>query len=597
MNNILLERLLTNTFTIGFELEAISNELLTSDNIRDSKIYKLIESIFPDGNWQEDCSIDVLPINLQDPFYDTNEYYYTNPNESWIRYLNNEDDSYIVSKNEFEERQKENKIPVFTPFEWASPVLKFNPESISKIISLFDRGLGKLFYVNDSCGFHHHISFEGLTTNDAVWIICQLAVDDEGKDLLYDFTYRNADYIRTYGFTSTWSETEYLDDIRQDIKDNNFNQLVRDLQIDKYSILNPHINSTLEWRGPREFLESNNIDIVKQFYKHLWKVINWVSRAQDKKDINGMSKENFFKMLGDINSKPLINYGQLKMTKNHTLDNDTLNTVVRKVKEEPKILCSIALQDKRICDQVIQALFVGNGLGRRVEMLNPRDKGVQIIYDLAYKYIPLKMANKASEDSIYNTSKKTLDRMFNGRIDSEEDRAKAIGTLIPRINPQNIVESMKANPTYTYFLTPKNVKYCWEYLWDNIYGNPALSEFNPKEDFIDNIVDSEVSHIELIKVFNKAMNEHLDVKLFNRRMIELIEQDPSIIKYIDKINDYMLLYILSKGYGVLGGQDKIKSIKDNLLKSGKVTMKEINNAEKYILANTTHNLGTFDNID
>jgi len=285
------------------------------------------------------------------------------------------------------------------------------------------------------------------------------------------------------------------------------------------------------------------------------------------------------------------------MTKNHTLDNDTLNTVVSKVKEEPKILCSIALQDKRICDQVIQALFVGNGLGRRVNMLDPREKGVQIIYDLAYKYIPLKMANKASEDSIYNTSKKTLDRMFNGKIDSEEDRAKAIGTLIPRINPQNIIESMQTNPTYTYFLIPSVVKYCWEYLWDNIYGNPALSEFNPKEDFIDNIVNSGVSHVELIKVFNKAMNENLDVKLFNRRMIELIEQDPSIIKYIDKIDDYMLLYILSRGYGVFGGQDKIKSIKDNLLKSGKVTKKDINNVEKYILANTTHNLGTFDNID
>ena len=83
----------------------------------------------------------------------------SNLDDIYVVPIEGEDDSYIVSKNEFEERQKENKIPVFTPFEWASPVLKFNPESISKIISLFDRGLGKLFYVNDSCGFHHHISF------------------------------------------------------------------------------------------------------------------------------------------------------------------------------------------------------------------------------------------------------------------------------------------------------------------------------------------------------------------------------------------------------------------------------------------------------
>ena len=68
------------------------------------------------------------------------------------------------------------------------------------------------------------------------------------------------DSKRTFGFISSWSEEEYLNDIKRNILDGNIQGAVKILEsIDKYSILNPHVNNTLEWRGPRDFLNLNSL--------------------------------------------------------------------------------------------------------------------------------------------------------------------------------------------------------------------------------------------------------------------------------------------------------------------------------------------------
>ena len=586
--NILLERLLTNKFTFGFELEGFC---------RDEKLQKFQEELDTTfgkgGNFHDDCSLELTGITSD------NQGNAIDNDEVIVRYTNGEyfigdsalqyewyDSDYNRSEQEDLESflNEQNMNPIYTTsFEYSSPVLDFTPANIKKIWEFMERNLGanKTFFTNASCGFHHHISFEGITGEDAAWILSQIAMDDKAIDLLDHLEDEKNSYgINKYIFSSDYSKDGYLVELRNAIKEFDFEKIVSYLNTDKFSLLNNHRNKTLEWRGPREFMDTNDINLVKKFYQQLWKVIRLFSQKLDLKEINGMSKENYMKGLAAVNEGRVFRfYPNFKLNANHLLDDNSLQNLCNKIIENPNILLSL-VKDKRICDQVIQKLFSMNKLRKTIEMID-ENKISQTIYDLAYKYIPAVMAYKASEDALFRTSMRTILRLKDTRygIDSSA-LPDIINYVVPKVNKE-LFNTDDFQYSYKLDLIQKSRYKLAAYLIDtlsegqidDLMGRIFSFHDMPKEDlckFIESVPDSVKN--------TKTFADNIAIEVLKR---------PYLIKYIDEMSPYMLVSIMAKA----SSNNRTEEVRQELLASGKVNEREIDQAANYLVRFYKHDFG------
>ena len=586
--NILLERLLTNKFTFGFELEGFC---------RDEKLQKFQEELDTTfgkgGNFHDDCSLELTGITSD------NQGNAIGDNDVIVRYTNGEyfigdsalqDEWYDSDYNRSEQEDLEsflneqNMKPIYTTsFEYSSPVLNFTPANIKKIWEFMERNLGanKTFFTNASCGFHHHISFEGITGEDAAWILSQIAMDDKAIDLLDHLEDEKNSYgINKYIFSSDYSKDGYLVELRNAIKEFDFEKIVSYLNTDKFSLLNNHRNKTLEWRGPREFMDTNDINLVKKFYQQLWKVIRLFSQKLDLKEINGMSKENYMKGLAAVNEGRVFRfYPNFKLNANHLLDDNSLQNLCNKIIENPNILLSL-VKDKRICDQVIQKLFNMNKLRKTIEMID-ENKISQTIYDLAYKYIPAVMAYKASEDALFRTSMRTILRLKDTRYGiNSAALPDIINYVVPKVNKE-LFNTDDFQYSYKLDLIQKSRYKLAAYLIDtlsegqidDLMGRVFSFHDMPKEDlckFIESVPDSVKN--------TKTFADNIAIEVLKR---------PYLIKYIDEMSPYMLVSIMAKA----SSNNRTEEVRQELLASGKVNEREIDQAANYLVRFYKHDFG------
>lgn len=586
--NILLERLLTNKFTFGFELEGFC---------RDEKLQKFQEELDTTfgkgGNFHDDCSLELTGITSD------NQGNAIGDNDVIVRYTNGEyfigdsalqDEWYDSDYNRSEQEDLEsflneqNMSPIYTTsFEYSSPVLDFTPANIKKIWEFMERNLGanKTFFTNASCGFHHHISFEGITGEDAAWILSQIAMDDKAIDLLDHLEDEKNSYgINKYIFSSDYSKDGYLVELRNAIKEFDFEKIVSYLNTDKFSLLNNHRNKTLEWRGPREFMDTNDINLVKKFYQQLWKVIRLFSQKLDLKEINGMSKENYMKGLAAVNEGRVFRfYPNFKLNANHLLDDNSLQNLCNKIIENPNILLSL-VKDKRICDQVIQKLFNMNKLRKTIEMID-ENKIPQTIYDLAYKYIPAVMAYKASEDALFRTSMRTILRLKDTRYGiNSASLPDIINYVVPKVNKE-LFNTDDFQYSYKLDLIQKSKYKLAAYLIDtlsesqidDLMGRVFSFHDMPKDDlckFIESVPDSVKN--------TKTFADNIAIEVLKR---------PYLIKYIDEMSPYMLVSIMAKA----SSNNRTEEVRQELLASGKVNEREIDQAANYLVRFYKHDFG------
>ena len=586
--NILLERLLTNKFTFGFELEGFC---------RDEKLQKFQEELDTTfgkgGNFHDDCSLELTGITSD------NQGNAIDNDEVIVRYTNGEyfigdsalqDEWYDSDYNRSEQEDLEsflneqNMKPIYTTsFEYSSPVLNFTPANIKKIWEFMERNLGanKTFFTNASCGFHHHISFEGITGEDAAWILSQIAMDDKAIDLLDHLEDEKNSYgINKYIFSSDYSKDGYLVELRNAIKEFDFEKIVSYLNTDKFSLLNNHRNKTLEWRGPREFMDTNDINLVKKFYQQLWKVIRLFSQKLDLKEINGMSKENYMKGLAAVNEGRVFRfYPNFKLNANHLLDDNSLQNLCNKIIENPNILLSL-VKDKRICDQVIQKLFNMNKLRKTIEMID-ENKISQTIYDLAYKYIPAVMAYKVSEDALFRTSMRTILRLKDTRYGiNSAALPDIINYVVPKVNKE-LFNTDDFQYSYKLDLIQKSRYKLAAYLIDtlsegqidDLMGRVFSFHDMPKEDlckFIESVPDSVKN--------TKTFADNIAIEVLKR---------PYLIKYIDELSPYMLVSIMAKA----SSNNRTEEVRQELLASGKVNEREIDQAANYLVRFYKHDFG------
>ena len=564
---LLLEKKLTTDFTFGFELEAVANGRYDFDESNEIKDF--IDSyIGTGGNYHGDGSIE----------YDEDAVGYYCDSDG--------DESYEYQGEEVTLAELENmgfdiddldSIKFQTAFEYSSPILKFNVENIQKIVNMLNEGFKQgLFKTNDSCGFHHHLSYEGISGEDAAWIVSQLATDQEARKLFKEFKTTSSDGGElNYNFISQWSSDGYLYDLNSAIRVFDFNDIIKLLNTEKYSVLNVHANKTLEWRGPRDFLQSEDKKIIINFYKHLWKVVNWMTVALDKKEINGMNKDIYLKnlIIGN-NIKPIENFPAFNTDKNELSQEEIVN-LVDKIKNQNKVGILINLaKNKRKLDQVIQRLFNGNGLGRKIDMLiETYPIYPQVINNIAYKYIPAKMYKLADSTAIYNTSERTLGRLLDTRYGIDTNEASLedrIIYLVPYMNPE-------------LFNTEDNFLNVRKVIRKSNYNNSIIKymlDINSDENIINDIIsyylihvkDGSIKNIDLDIFDNLSKNKKQEII---NNLIPFVYKFPQLIKYIDNLSKESILSLI--GYSMrIGNYGEVKNM---LLSSNKISKKDLQQLE------------------
>jgi len=212
----------------------------------------------------------------------------------------------------------------------ASARLTATPPNFQKVAKIVKEFLDNGAYTNRSCGFHVHFGLgmlEKTSGMDATWFAIYFL--DSG---LFE-------RFKEYKGIPQYDDDEYasLNDLGESVeqfkgslenltsKENKlefaYDQTVNRLAMgifDKYSVLNPHHQGTLEWRGLRGVLDSmsgqvNNYNEIVDYLKFVYKFAVELGRAQNKifdydvagvtlRDLKRFYFENKQKRKGSINN-------------------------------------------------------------------------------------------------------------------------------------------------------------------------------------------------------------------------------------------------------------------------------------------------------
>ena len=160
------------------------------------------------------------------------------------------------------------------PFEYASPVIKYSPTNLSIFLNFLDNLPEFGVKVNNSCGFHTHISFTGISRDDAVWFILWLSGTEKYKELLF------FNDIKFY--SPRYASIKFFEKIHDALANHDIvSALKQAVSNEKYRVIRIHPQGTLEWRGPRKFL--NKVDHLANvnYLKMLDKYMNLLNESLD----------------------------------------------------------------------------------------------------------------------------------------------------------------------------------------------------------------------------------------------------------------------------------------------------------------------------
>ena len=267
----MVSKKLHSDFSFGFEFEGFAK---IETFLGDIENY----SYFSDDNY----SWNSLPCNCL--------------NEEDFRHLYNNVNKFINDKLHKRGRTHydgsvKNYLNGYQSFEYSSPVFKFTPKNIKLIKDFFVNMENYGFGINETCGFHTHISFPDITENDAIWIVSQIAMDDN-KINEFCYLHTNDDNKIIDFYNERYANKSFLIKIRNDIISNDYESLINHINSEKYRVIRIHPQGTLEWRGPRNFLNINNG--IDMYFTKLSKIIDILGESLNETHINGISKKEYF---------------------------------------------------------------------------------------------------------------------------------------------------------------------------------------------------------------------------------------------------------------------------------------------------------------
>lgn len=500
---LLLEKKLTTDFTFGFELEAIwLTDADYSDDDNDDGFHGCgdeIENFFnraglPGGDLHGDCSLD-------------------------------------------SDGQGET-------FEWASPVLPFNVASIQKVINMFRKGLGKDFIVNSSCGFHNHISFNGISLEDVIWIMSKLAMDDRARELFSDF--------EGIKLVTHWSEDDYLDNLKNAILNNNYKDIVKYCETNKYSIVNVHYNKTLEWRGPRGFLEEEDMGLIVKFYQRLHKIITWITDVLDENEINGIDKKNYLEMAVAAlpNSRKSIQRFTSSKKIKGLLSEDKLNEIISKIVNDNNVIFKF-LNSEKVFEQIIARLYNRNRLGKIVQRLNnaedKNDGNIILLNNVCYKYIPYRMVvdyfDTLSKETLDTTTTLTMDRLLltakkDGADVQMNEKMRALSTIMSVadahvISPSNFPKLYAVENGWTIDALP---------VVEIMFQNDFKSHIEHIQNMFDGLISTAENDEQVSKIIELFKDTPVSAKNVFSKLTDIIGKYPELLKTLDEEQIKLFVY-------------------------------------------------------
>lgn len=174
----------------------------------------------------------------------------------------------------------------YRTFEYSSPVFKFTPSNIKMVIAFLDSLPLLSVKINQTCGFHTHISFSGITKTDAVWAIASMVADNSYEQFLK--------LGRTNLWKSPYAKPTFLKSARKLYELGRYYDMASILvDNEKYRSIRIHPQGTIEWRGPRTFLNTNKHSKNVAYFKKLTQFILRINNSLDMKQSGNLSKTSF----------------------------------------------------------------------------------------------------------------------------------------------------------------------------------------------------------------------------------------------------------------------------------------------------------------
>ena len=321
----------------------------------------------------------------------------------------------------------------YQSFEYASPIFKYTPYNMNKVKKFLSSIKDFNFGINQTCGFHTHISYKGISEYDALWILCYIASDE---DYIKEFSTLFVDGEMINFSNERYATTSYLYDINKLLKEKNYISLGGVLNTNKYRVLRIHPQGTLEWRGPRNFINVKNG--ISRYFDKLYTIIDIMCKALNTPYIFGLSKKNLFDILttnhsswivkntdeidcGFIkyknhtftsNSRLLKRYetcGMLDDFRNRKIENSSLysyiaqKNIMKKILKNPLELCNPNYEP--ILPQLIVDLYMNKDIESIVKSVLDSDKKLSLVLQHSLmKYYPyiLKYADSSFFKTVYH---------------------------------------------------------------------------------------------------------------------------------------------------------------------------------------------------
>lgn len=181
--------------------------------------------------------------------------------------------------------------------ELVSEPLTLSPQSIVNVKkSIIELHKNKVS-TNPSCGFHVHYSYSTMTFADICWLLANLSVNSDATELFSEF--EGIDF-----FSEEYADIEFLNDIKEHLAMGMSPNKV--FTTEKYRIIRIHPQGTLEWRGPRDFMNNSDMNLIDKFFIRLYKNADKISKLISNTQLTfgeiNISKNDFYKDLNSSNS-------------------------------------------------------------------------------------------------------------------------------------------------------------------------------------------------------------------------------------------------------------------------------------------------------
>ena len=339
------EKLLTSEFTFGFELEAICNDSSICYNIDRIKDYiddllvkdvdsKQVKKLAGKSAIHQDSSVHG---DYEDSDYDDDD-----------------------------EREREE-----LSFEYGSPIFPCTPFWFNKVVKTLRNMINNGFYTNDSCGFHHHLHFNGMTERDMVWVYCNLAMDTETYDKFGSL--QGADDREYNLYSRQWASRDAMRDLKASVESDNWEGVLEELNTNKWRAFRIHPQGTLEWRGPRDFMNRGNLDNINRFYKLFNQLISKIRTYMDLNVLTGtnITKKEFFQHLtdavGNMSKKPDMEFIshtegydsrtplKYKTDKRGVVTQETITKLIKRFKNNPSLFVRLINENPEAIEFFLEA--------------------------------------------------------------------------------------------------------------------------------------------------------------------------------------------------------------------------------------------------